>query len=226
MKGVTMDLRKHSEYFDPNEVSEPIHIIGLGAVGSNIADQLARFGFDNFHLWDMDTVEFKNITNQMYSTFHVNYPKTKAMRAIIKDINPNANITLHEKYTGEPLEGYIFLAVDSISVRKLAVTSNMDNEKVLAIFDTRIGAMDAQAYAAERNSLGDLLSTMDFTDEESLRDAPRSLCGEMISIRSTVQIITSLQVQNFIEFLRGKPLKKQILFMGEIPYLIVSEEVL
>lgn len=220
-----MDLRKHAEYFDPNLVTAPIHIIGLGAVGSNIADQLARFGFDNFHLWDMDTVEFKNITNQMYSTFHVSHPKTKAMKAIILDINPEANISLYEKYNGELLEGYIFLAVDSINIRRLAVTSNLDNPNILAMFDVRIGSTDAQAYAAVGNSLGSLLDTMNFTDEEAAKDAPRSLCGEIISIRSTVQIITSLQVQNFVNLLRGKPLKKQFLYMGEIPYLSVSEEV-
>lgn len=220
-----MDLRKHAEYFDPNKVTAPIHIIGLGAVGSNIADQLARFGFDRFHLWDMDTVEFKNITNQMYSTFHVSHPKTKAMEAIIKDINPEAEITLHEKYNGERLEGYVFLAVDSISIRRLAITANMNNKDVLAVFDTRIGAMDAQAYAATGDNIEDLLPTMDFTDEEAAKDAPKSLCGEMISIRSTVLIITALQVQNFVNLLRERPLKKQILYMGEIPYMSVSGEV-
>lgn len=218
-----MDLRKHSEYFDPYTVNSPIHIIGLGAVGSNIADQLARFGFDNFHLWDIDTVEMKNITNQMYSTFHVNHLKTKAMKAIILDINPEASIVLHERYSGELLQGYVFLAVDSISVRKLAVETNRNNPELLAIFDTRIGATDAQAYAAENADMDFLLATMDFTDEEAAETAPRSLCGEVISIRSTVLVITALQVQNFVNLLRGKGLNKQMFFMGEIPHLLVSE---
>lgn len=217
-----MDLRKHSDYFDPNSVSAPIHIIGLGAVGSNIVDQLARFGFDNFHLWDIDTVEFKNITNQMYSTFHVNHLKTKAMKAIILDINPEAKITLHEGYNGELLDGYVFLAVDSISIRKLAVTNNLSNTNLLAVFDTRIGAMDAQGYAAKGTDLEKLLLTMDFTDEEAQKDAPKSLCGEIISIRSTVLIITALQVQNFVDFLRQGKLKDKIFFMGEIPHLLIS----
>lgn len=219
-----MDLRKHSEYFDPNTVSVPIHVIGLGAVGSNIADQLARFGFDNIHLWDKDIVEFKNITNQMYSTFHVSYEKTKAMKSIMLDINPEISLTLHEKYSGEQLDGYVFLAVDSIKIRRLAIESNLNNPKLLAVFDTRLGSTDAQAYSAKGGELQELLETMNFTDEEAALQAPRSLCGEVISIRSTVQIITSLQVQNFVNLLRKGKLNKQILFMGDIPYLLVSEE--
>ena len=39
-----MNLNKHREFFDPEQFDDAIHIIGCGAVGSTIAEQLARLG--------------------------------------------------------------------------------------------------------------------------------------------------------------------------------------
>ena len=62
-----MNLSKSLEYFDPlNQVDGAIHIIGVGAMGSRVAELLARLGIRKIHVWDMDTVEDKNITNQAY----------------------------------------------------------------------------------------------------------------------------------------------------------------
>ena len=45
-----MNVIKHLEYFDPMKVQEPVHIIGLGAIGSHIAELLVRLGVQNFEL--------------------------------------------------------------------------------------------------------------------------------------------------------------------------------
>ena len=60
-----MDLAKQSEYFNPINVTDEIHIIGLGAIGSTLAEQLARMGFTNFYIYDFDRIEEKNIVNQI-----------------------------------------------------------------------------------------------------------------------------------------------------------------
>lgn len=57
-----MNLNKHREYFDPEKIREakvPIHIIGVGAIGSHIAIQLAKLGIEEITVWDFDTVDSK-----------------------------------------------------------------------------------------------------------------------------------------------------------------------
>ena len=64
---LNMNLSKSLEYFDPlNTVKGAIHVIGIGAMGSRVAELLARLGIKKIHIWDMDVVEDKNIANQAY----------------------------------------------------------------------------------------------------------------------------------------------------------------
>ena len=37
-----MDIIKHLEFFNPLEMEDSIHIIGLGAIGSTVAETLTR----------------------------------------------------------------------------------------------------------------------------------------------------------------------------------------
>ena len=61
-----MNLSKSSEFFNPSMIQHSIHIIGCGAVGSTLAENLVRLGLTRFTLWDFDQVESKNIVNQMF----------------------------------------------------------------------------------------------------------------------------------------------------------------
>ena len=72
-----MNLSKSLEYFDPiNDVTAPVHVIGVGAMGSRVVELLVRLGIPKIHIWDMDIVEDKNITNQLYFTTQIGMKKT------------------------------------------------------------------------------------------------------------------------------------------------------
>ena len=85
-----MDLAKQSEYFNPINVTDEIHIIGLGAIGSTLAEQLARMGFTNFYIYDFDRIEEKNIVNQNFYMSDVLDAKTDAIMQLIANINEEA----------------------------------------------------------------------------------------------------------------------------------------
>ena len=70
-----MNLNKHLEFLAPSDYSKPIHIIGVGAVGSRIAEQIARLGFTRVIIYDFDTVDDINIPNQLF--YHADIGKTK-----------------------------------------------------------------------------------------------------------------------------------------------------
>ena len=210
-----MNLNKHREFFDPTQFNDEIHIIGCGAVGSTIAEQLARLGIKKLHLYDFDTVTEHNITNQMFYLAHVGLTKLKALDEILHAINPDIELIHHpEGWKKEtPLSGYIFLAVDNIDTRKEIINDNLFNLNIKAAFDTRMRLTDAQAFAAKWTIQGKkfLLDTMAFTREEAAASTPLSACGTTLSVTPTVRQICSYAVANLINVLLNKPIKKTIL---------------
>ena len=210
-----MNLNKHIEFFNPDNVSEQIHIIGCGAVGSTIAEQLARLGIQKLHLYDFDTVTAHNITNQMFLHKHIGQTKLEALQDILKSINPDIQLTLHTKgwNKGDTLSGFIFLAVDNIETRKKIIKDNQFNVFIKAVYDTRMRLTDAQHFAAKWTPQGIkfLLDTMDFTSEEAATATPTSACGTTLSVTPTVRLICSYAVVNFINTTLNKTLIKTLL---------------
>lgn len=208
-----MNLNKSREFFDPETLEKPIHIIGCGAVGSTIAENLARLGVKEIHLWDFDTVEEHNLANQMFQVKHLNMLKTDAVEDICKSINPDITIIKHEAYTDQSLSGYIFMCPDSIKVRRTILETNLGNGYILGIFDGRMRLTDAQHFASSWETLEkrkELLDTMNFSDTEAKEATPVSACGTSLSVCFTVRCLVSLMVANFINTFLGNPIQKMV----------------
>lgn len=202
-----MNLSKSLEYFDPiNNIDGAIHIIGIGAMGSRVAELLVRLGIPSIHIWDFDTVEDKNITNQLYFNHQIGMKKTDALEEILKDINPEIKIIKHEAWTEESnLSGYVFLNVDSIELRHLIAKTNEFNPLIKAMFDCRMRLEDAQSYAADWSNdtqKKTFMSSMEFTDEEATEATPVSACGTTLSVASTVVSTAAFTVSNFMNLIR------------------------
>lgn len=206
---------KHSEFFQPLDVTDAFHIIGCGAIGSHIGEQLARLGLTNIHLYDFDIVTDHNIANQMYVDSDIGTNKLEALQDYMLEINPDIETHLHLKgwIPGTYLSGYVFMCVDSVTVRQEILKDNKYNNQIKSFFDFRMRLSDAQHYAAPGGTEGAtaLLKTMTFTEEEAKDATPISACGTTLSILPTVKIITSCGISNLINFIKGQPLKKLIL---------------
>ena len=204
-----LDMNKHLDFFNPTKTKESIHIIGLGAIGSNLAMQLVRLGFENFVLYDFDDVNSHNITNQMFTQKDIGDDKITAIQQHMLEVNPEANIKVKvegwKEDMKEGISGYLFTCVDSIVLRKQILETNKYNASILFVTDMRIGLEEAQMYAADWSNPKDhkrILSTMQFKDDEVL--VPLSSCGTQLTVLPTIQIIVSLGVMNFINFLKTK----------------------
>lgn len=202
-----MNLAKHRDIIDPvYDVTEPIHIIGCGAIGSRLAEMLTRLGLPELHLYDFDVVEPPNITNQLFLHNQLGIEKTTALANILQQINPEIILYLHEKYEEQPLRGYIFMCVDSIETRQLIVENNKYNTNIKTIFDFRMGLYDAQTYTANWNSEKKkkfLMQSMDFTHEEAAQNVPKSPCGTVLSVAPTICTIVSIGVINFLKTVKN-----------------------
>lgn len=209
-----MDITKHEEYFNPDKLHAAIHIIGCGAIGSTVAENLTRLGINQIHLWDFDTVAPHNIANQMFLARQIGMPKVDAVEENLKAINPDLIVVKHDKgwTVGDTISGYIFLAVDSIELRKKIVQFNLGNLFLNGIFDFRMRLTDAQHYASDGSyeGLQTLLKTMNFSDSEANEATPLSACGTTLSLVTTVRMVVAAGVSNFINFSLTKKLNKAI----------------
>lgn len=210
-----MNLNKHFEFFDPTSVTDEIHIIGCGAIGSTIAEMLTRLGFTKLHLYDFDKVSDHNITNQMFRMKDIGGPKVAALADLLEEINPEIQLELHHEgwNTFSRVTGIVFLAVDSIEVRKEIVQTYKFNKDITFMSDCRMRLTDAQYYAADwsnEKEINRLYNSMDFTSEEAKASTPVSACGTTLSVTPTVRIIVSYAVSNLINFLNKQPHKTLI----------------
>ena len=208
-----MVLTKSIEYFDPVNVKGKCHIIGCGSVGSTVAALLARLGVTKFVLYDFDRVEAHNLANQMFIHKDIKTEKVDAVKRIITEINPDAEPTIEicrEGYNDQKLNGYVFLCVDNIDLRREICQKHRMNRMIKAVFDFRTRLEDAQHYAAnwaDMKQVDNLIKTMDFSHDEAHAATPVTACGTELGVAPTVWVVCSLGVCNFMNLVRGVPLK-------------------
>lgn len=219
-----MDTSKHNEFFSPMEVDDDIHVVGLGATGSHIAEQLARLGLTHIHLWDYDTVDLHNISNQMYNESDIGLTKVQATVAALQRINSGIKLYMEGKYEDHKLSGFVFMCADSMECRKNIIKYNKDNLRMRFVFDFRLRLEDAQHYAANwyrDKEIKALEASMDFTDEEAREATPVSGCGTALAIIPTIKCITAIGIANFINIIKSCPYKTMVI-MNPFTQEIVS----
>lgn len=216
-----MNRSKILEFFDAQRmIKYPVNVIGCGAIGSHVCEQLARMGCEEVHIWDFDKVEPKNIVNQMFFESDIGFTKVDACEKMMKSINMDIKIVKHEKGIQPPYvcNGYVFLCVDNIDLRREIVKANAVNPYCQAFFDFRMRLLDGQCYFAIRSNksqVDNLLATMDFSHEEAMEATPLSACGVELSVSDTVKTLVSCQMNNFRRFVKGEEPKTSIFYYAE-----------
>ncbi len=94
-------------------------VIGVGAIGRQVALQLAAVGVPRIQLIDFDTVDLTNITTQGYFAGEVGMPKVNAVTDTIMGLDDSIRVeTLQDRYRAKYEIGKaVFCCVDSISAR-------------------------------------------------------------------------------------------------------------
>ena len=177
---------------------EPVTVIGIGAIGRQVALQLASIGVRQLTLVDFDQVDETNVTTQGYRHCEVGQLKVQATRAAVLEIDPTiAVIQIEDRFRPAHRSGrVVFCCVDSISAR--AAIWRQAGSKVRFWCD---GRMQGEVMR--------VLTVADFTGREhypqTLFAKTEAQTGSCTS-RSTIyaaSIAAGLMVHQFSRWLRG-----------------------
>ena len=116
------DLRQR-EIVPPEKLAAcRITVIGVGAIGRQVALQLAAMGASWLQLVDHDIVEVVNLAPQGYFPADLGFPKVDATAALVRQINPGIQVEAVQARFRRSTDDYgnvLFVCVDSIETRKL-----------------------------------------------------------------------------------------------------------
>lgn len=95
-------------------------VIGCGAIGRQVALQLAVMGVGAMELWDFDAVEPVNLGSQGWSPDQLGAPKVEALQLDCTRMNPFVKINVHaEEFTHkQEAPDVVFTCVDSMDARR------------------------------------------------------------------------------------------------------------
>ncbi len=115
-------------------------VIGVGAIGRQVAIQLTAIGVPHLQLIDFDHVETSNLATQGYLQKDLKRPKVDATAEFTREMNYDLNVeVIFERFKrSTPVGNCVFVCVDSIVVRKLVWDTVKD--KVVFYCDGRMSA--------------------------------------------------------------------------------------
>ena len=95
-------------------------VVGVGAVGRQVALQLAAMGARRLQIVDFDSVEWTNVTTQGYLAADVGQLKVDATAEAVRRIDPTIQMEIvQDRYRPAILLGEaVFCCVDSITARR------------------------------------------------------------------------------------------------------------
>jgi sulfur carrier protein ThiS adenylyltransferase len=177
-----------------------VTVIGVGAIGRQVALQLAALGVRQLQLIDFDQVEPTNITTQGYLAANLGWRKVEATASAVRQIDPEITVTLIEDRCRpqHKLGDAVFCCVDSIDARS-------------AIWRT---AGRRCRYWSDGRMLGEVMRILTVAEDQGRAHYPTTLfqqaeaqTGSCTSRRViyTAAIAAGLMLHQFTRWLRELP---------------------
>jgi len=176
-------------------------VIGVGAIGRQVALQLGSIGAPRIQLVDFDNVEATNITTQGYRNDQLNMLKVTATASDIAAIDPGIAVdTINDRFrTKQKLGNVVFCCVDSISARA-AIWRSLQSRCELWVDARMLGETMRVLSASDPLSKEHYQLTL-----FAQADAQRGACTAQSTIY-TASIAAGLMIHQLSRWLRGFPL--------------------
>jgi hypothetical protein len=152
--------------------SKRVLIVGVGAVGREVARTIAANGVGNITIYDFDHVEEHNCTSQGYRTDDIGKPKAECTAAEMNSINPNIAIEyVNDRWRPHDTEyDAVFMCVDTFSMREKLYRFYKDITP--AIFDSRVAGEQIRTFALTDDESKDGYANTFYND-----DTPQNFGG-------------------------------------------------
>ena len=195
------DLRQR-EIIPPSALAKcRVTVVGVGAIGRQVALQLATMGVPAIQVIDPDRVEAVNLAAQGYHEADLGELKVVATRAACLALNSQCDIEMcpHRFRRSGPIGDVLFACVDSIETRRLIWQAVRD--RVSLFVDGRMAAESLRVLAAWDDVSREQYPRTHF----SAGEAHRGSCTAKSTIYCA-NVAAGLMICQFARWLRGLPL--------------------
>jgi len=210
---------------DKDKIKGNIHIVGVGALGSQVATNLIRLNLaSKMIVYDMDIVEEKNLNNQAYLREHIGMSKVNAMIDLASKIDSDTKLRGKSKkidYLRTKDEDIVVLAIDNFQSRSRILKEIENNPLVISGGVSSIGG-NFEIVRGQENykSLANEYSTLESGKEYDENDL--TPCGSPISINHRIGFGSNLICDAIISYNDNKEsINKNIVY--DTPNLTILE---
>jgi len=180
-------------------------VIGVGAIGRQVALQLTAIGVPRLQLIDFDTVEESNVASQGYLEADIGKPKVEATAAFCMQINSQLDVQQVAERFRRSMEigNAVFCCVDSMDIRQLIWNA----------------VKDEASFCCDGRMSAEVLRVLTVADAPSREHYPTTLFGSdeayrgACTAKSTIycaNIAAGLMVSQFTKWLRCLPVDPDI----------------
>ena len=202
---IIIDTQRHESVFDYKQFLEPIHVIGVGGVGSHVACHLVKLGcgvLNELHVWDGDTVATHNLANQMYDSSDVGHLKVAALQ---RRASTFGGITLkqHPVFFEPPqqVKGVVFLCVDTMSARRQILNMGIKgNTEVPLFIEVRMDATSVLMHVVDPSNPRHIRQWEKYWYPDEDADNQIAGCGGRVAVGPTASIAADYAVWQFIRY--------------------------
>jgi len=180
-------------------------VIGVGAIGRQVALQLSAIGIPWLQIIDHDKVEWSNLASQGYLEGDMGKPKVNATLELCWRINATCEIHIVPERFRRSMEvgNVVFCCVDRIDVRRLVWESVKD--KISFFTDGRMSAEVLRILTAYNDDSRNYYPTTLFNSDEAFVGP----CAAKTTIYCA-NIAAGLMVAQFTRYLRQLPVDTDI----------------
>lgn len=221
-----MNNIKSFSVIDKDKIKGNIHVVGVGALGSRIVENLVRLNLaSKIIVYDMDVVEEKNLNNQVYLRKHIGMSKVDAIKDFCSEIDGDATLRVRNKevkHIRTKKDDIVVLAIDNFEARANILAQIEETPLVLSGGISSIGGnfeiiRGVENYTKLAQEYASLPSGQEY-DENDLTP-----CGSPISIYHRIGYAAALMADAIISNYNSEDENKENIIF-DIPNRIIIED--
>jgi molybdopterin/thiamine biosynthesis adenylyltransferase len=207
---VAPDYWRQLDLVTPDELRQPVTVVGAGGIGSPTTLALAKMGCSRLTVYDPDVVEAHNLPNQLYRLEDVDRPKVEALSAIVQAFTGVELTARRERVEAQRLRGLVVSGVDSMDARRRIWQGAIRYQAGVPFYvDARMGAEVARVYSTRPTDPDDVAAyeaTL-YDDDEATPDA----CTRQ-AIVYNVLAIAGLVANQVKKHVKGERVERELIF--------------